>query len=230
MPTMINTELTSWTGDTIIGPSGDVYRLDDDFDTGLDVRVWVWNAKTRDLDQLDTPAGTTPKTRDEALAVIEVHSLAALAAKEPTAATDDDKQQDELRKAAAQQNRYFAGVLTAADKITDESARQSVLNALDEYRADAFDGMIHEYWVFPGVPIGKVKDGFGNDSALELAERAAADWAEKTHDQATVVSVRSERNPDGSAWSPATYFQWQGVRGVTEEQLRKNEPTERFDG
>ncbi len=229
MPNMINTELTSWTGDTIIGPSGDVYRVDDAAADNLDVRVWVWNPNTRDLDDLYTAAGATPNSRTEALAVIEEHTMRALAAKEPTPPTGDEQQQAELRNAAAKDDRNFAGVLNAVNDITDGTDRQTVLAALDTYRADAIDRMSTEYWVFPGVPISRLRSVEGGDHPLRQAEDDAAAWAEKTRDQATVVTVRVEKNPDGTKWSPALYFQFQGVRGVSEEHLRTNPARERFD-
>jgi hypothetical protein len=226
---MINTELASWTGDAIIGPSGDVYRIDDATHDGLDVRVWVWNAKSRDLDELDTPAGTTPKTREEALTVIEAHTLAALAAQEPAPLSTDEQKQINLRNAAAKDDRYFAGILNAVNAIADDTDRRAVLTALDTYRVEALDRMSTEYWVFPGVPISRIREVEGGDNPLSLAEEDAASWAEKTRDQATVVSVRVEKHSDGTKWSPALYFQFQGVRGVTEEHLRSNPAQERLD-
>lgn len=227
MPNIITSELTSWQGETVIGASGDIYRIDDATDENLGVRVWVWNAKHRDLDELD-PAGQS-MTRDEALAAIEAHTLAALAAKEPTPLTDEERKQVELRDAASKSDQHFAATLTAVNAITDDTDRRAALTALDAYRAEAIDRMSTEYWVFPGVPISRVRDAAGNDSALKLAEEEAAAWAEKTRDQATVVAVRVQKNNDGTKWSPALYFQFQGVRGVSEEHLRTNPAAERFD-
>ena len=227
MPNIITSELTSWQGETVIGASGDIYRIDDATDENLGVRVWVWNAKHRDLDELDT-AGKQ-MTRDEALAAIEAHSLAALAAKEPMPLTADEQKQLDLRNSAAKDDRYFAGTLNAVNAIADDTDRQTVLTALDAYRAEAIDRMSTEYWVFPGVPISRIREVEGGDSPLSQAEEDAASWAEKTRDQATVVSVRVEKHSDGTKWSPALYFQFQGVRGVAEEHLRTNPAQERFD-
>ncbi|MGW8431402.1 hypothetical protein ACWGJ9_09770 [Curtobacterium citreum] len=227
MPNLITSELTSWQGETVIGASGDIYRIDDATNDGLGVRVWVWNAKHRDLDELD-PAGHA-MTRDEALAAIEAHTLAALAAKDPTQPTDDEQRQDELRQEAAKKNGAFADLLNAVTAITDDADHRATLAALDAHRADTIDRMSTEYWVFPGVPISRIRGLDDGDNPLRQAEEDAAAWAEKTRDQATVVSVRVEKNPDGSKWAPALYFQFQGVLGVAEEHLRKNPEQERFD-
>lgn len=221
MPNIITSELTSWQGETVVGASGDIYRIDDATNDGFGVRVWVWNAKHRDLDELD-PAGQT-MTRDEALAAIEAHTLAALAAKEPTPPTDDEQRQDELRNEAAQRDYAYGHVLTAVNAITDTTDRRTVLAALDKLRQQQFDDVRVEHWVFPGAPIGKFSTPLTHRIALEDAEECAAEWAQKHEGQATVVNVQLTRNPDGSWWAPAQYAQYQGVVFVSEDQLRQNE-------
>ena len=295
MPNIINAELASWAGETIVGTSGNIYRLDDPQD-GTQLRVWVWDVNLSDLDPLFTAAGNDPANRDEALAILEQHNIQVLtdreaAAKQPAVITwdgihgtgmsgetytieefggglfkphtgqddtayylettaayegtvkaakrvaerhekqllaDEAAKQPALRTAAAKWSMNFGKLTAAVEAIEATTDRQKVLSALDTYRAEAFDKAVREYWVFPGVPIEKFSERIGTGSALQQAERRAAEWAEETKDQSTVVFVRSDRNPDGSVWSPAVYAQWQGVHAVGEDALRPNVAQERI--